>query len=73
MRYSGAEKVLMNFTKSRGIPISENIAGWSCMTHCYPNIIGPVGVVGSSSANAFADLCRYAFVRFHNRQVDGFC
>ena len=55
VRYSGAETVLMSFAEGRGIPISETVAGRGTLTHNHPNNVGPVGVVGSSSANALAE------------------
>jgi 3D-(3,5/4)-trihydroxycyclohexane-1,2-dione acylhydrolase (decyclizing) len=54
VRYSGAEAVLAEFALAHGIPVSETIAGKSTLTHDHPAHIGPVGIVGSTSANALA-------------------
>jgi 3D-(3,5/4)-trihydroxycyclohexane-1,2-dione acylhydrolase (decyclizing) len=54
VRYSGAEKTLADFAERRGIPLSETIAGKGAVTHDHPAHVGPIGIVGSSSANALA-------------------
>ena len=54
VRYSGAEEVLGAFALEHGIPISETIAGKGAFTHHHPAHVGPIGVIGSSSANALA-------------------
>jgi 3D-(3,5/4)-trihydroxycyclohexane-1,2-dione acylhydrolase (decyclizing) len=54
VRYSGAEKVLADFAEMRGIPVAETIAGKGAVTHNHPAHIGPIGIVGSTSANALA-------------------
>ncbi len=54
VRYSGAESVLADFALKHGIPVSETIAGKSALVHDHPAHIGPVGIVGSTSANALA-------------------
>ncbi len=51
VRYSGAEKKLASFAEKFGIPISETIAGKGSVTHNHPAHVGPIGVVGSTSAN----------------------
>jgi 3D-(3,5/4)-trihydroxycyclohexane-1,2-dione acylhydrolase (decyclizing) len=53
-RYSGAEGVVAQFAIDHGIPITETIAGKSTVPHDHPAYAGPIGVVGSSSANALA-------------------
>ncbi len=53
-RYSGAEQVLADFAKDHGIPITETIAGKGVVAHDHPAYAGPVGIVGSTSANALA-------------------
>jgi 3D-(3,5/4)-trihydroxycyclohexane-1,2-dione acylhydrolase (decyclizing) len=53
-RYSGAEDVVAKFALDHGIPISETIAGKSSVTHDHPAHVGPIGIVGSTSANAMA-------------------
>ena len=55
VRYSGAEEVLGAFALEHGIPVSETIAGKGAFTHHHPAHVGPIGVIGSSSANALAE------------------
>jgi 3D-(3,5/4)-trihydroxycyclohexane-1,2-dione acylhydrolase (decyclizing) len=54
VRYSGAEKVLADFAEKRAIPLAETIAGKGAVTHYHPAHVGPIGIVGSTSANALA-------------------
>jgi 3D-(3,5/4)-trihydroxycyclohexane-1,2-dione acylhydrolase (decyclizing) len=54
VRYSLAEEVVAAFAEKRGIPLAETIAGKSAVTHDHPAHVGPIGVIGSSSANALA-------------------
>ncbi len=54
VRYSGAEAAVAAFAAERGIPVVETIAGKGTLTHDDPVHCGPVGVVGSTSANALA-------------------
>ena len=54
VRYSGAEDVLGSFAAARGIPVAETIAGKGALTHDHPAHVGPIGIVGSTSANALA-------------------
>ena len=54
VRYSGAEKAVATFAAGRGIPVVETIAGKGALTHYDPVHAGPIGVVGSTSANALA-------------------
>jgi len=54
VRYSGAEKALAGFAQKRGVPLAETIAGKGAVTHDHPAHVGPLGIVGSSSANALA-------------------
>ncbi|MHA1548449.1 MAG: 3D-(3,5/4)-trihydroxycyclohexane-1,2-dione acylhydrolase (decyclizing) [Alphaproteobacteria bacterium] len=54
VRYSLANDAVAEFAESRGIPLVETIAGKGCVRHDHPNHIGPLGVVGSTSANALA-------------------
>jgi 3D-(3,5/4)-trihydroxycyclohexane-1,2-dione acylhydrolase (decyclizing) len=53
-RYSSAEDVVAKFALNHGIPLTETIAGKSTVTHDHPAYAGPVGIVGSTSANALA-------------------
>jgi 3D-(3,5/4)-trihydroxycyclohexane-1,2-dione acylhydrolase (decyclizing) len=54
VRYSLAEEKVAQFAISRGIPIVETIAGKGALTHNHPAHAGPIGIVGSTSANALA-------------------
>jgi 3D-(3,5/4)-trihydroxycyclohexane-1,2-dione acylhydrolase (decyclizing) len=51
-RYSGAEEVVARFALEHGIPLTETIAGKSTVAHDHPAYAGPIGIVGSTSANA---------------------
>ncbi|MBT7204347.1 MAG: 3D-(3,5/4)-trihydroxycyclohexane-1,2-dione acylhydrolase (decyclizing) [Deltaproteobacteria bacterium] len=52
--YSGAVNTLTSFAEKHGIPVTETIAGRSQMLHDHKLNAGPLGVIGSSSANALA-------------------
>lgn len=54
VRYSLAEEALADFAARRGIPVVETIAGKGALTHDHPVHAGPIGIVGSTSANALA-------------------
>jgi 3D-(3,5/4)-trihydroxycyclohexane-1,2-dione acylhydrolase (decyclizing) len=54
VHYSGAVDELTAFAVARGIPVVETVAGRSTMVHDHPNYFGPIGVTGSTSANALA-------------------
>lgn len=54
VRYALAEDKLAEFAARRGIPVSETIAGKGALTHDHPVHAGPVGILGSTSANALA-------------------
>jgi 3D-(3,5/4)-trihydroxycyclohexane-1,2-dione acylhydrolase (decyclizing) len=51
-RYSGAEELVAQFALDHGIPITETIAGKSTVPHEHAAYAGPIGIVGSTSANA---------------------
>lgn len=53
-RYSGAGETLGDFARKHGIPISETIAGKGAVVHTHPAHIGPIGILGSTSANLLA-------------------
>lgn len=55
VRYSGAEETVRDFATRRGIPVVETIAGKGGLTHYDPVHAGPIGIVGSTSANALAE------------------
>ena len=52
--YSGAVAKLTAFAECLNVPVVETIAGRSMMLHEHPLNAGPLGVIGSSSANALA-------------------
>lgn len=54
VRYSGAEDTVAKFAADRGIPVVETIAGKGGLTHYHPVHAGPIGIVGSTSANTLA-------------------
>lgn len=54
VRYSGAETEVSGFALKHGIPMAETIAGKGAVTHDHPAHVGPIGVVGSTSANEMA-------------------
>jgi 3D-(3,5/4)-trihydroxycyclohexane-1,2-dione acylhydrolase (decyclizing) len=55
VRYSIAEQAVADFAVKRGLPIVETIAGKGTVTHDHPAHAGPLGIVGSTSANALAE------------------
>ncbi len=55
VRYSGAEARLSAFAAKHGLPVAETIAGKGSLVHDDPAHIGPMGVIGSASANALAE------------------
>lgn len=54
VHYSGAVEALTAFAVARGIPVVETVAGRATLVFDHPNFIGPLGVTGSTSANAVA-------------------
>src|SRR5258706_447143 len=54
VHYSDAAGDLAKFAERRGIPVVETIAGRGVLVHEHPTNAGPLGVIGSSSANALA-------------------
>ena len=54
VRYSLAEEAVARFALERGIPMSETIAGKGAVTHGHEAHVGPIGILGSTSANALA-------------------
>ena len=54
VRYSGAEEEVARLAAARGIPVVETIAGKGGLTHYHPVHAGPIGIIGSTSANALA-------------------
>ncbi|WP_253893482.1 3D-(3,5/4)-trihydroxycyclohexane-1,2-dione acylhydrolase (decyclizing) [Serratia marcescens] len=54
VRYSQAEGVLERFARVHAIPVVETIAGKGAFSHDNPMHCGPIGILGSTSANALA-------------------
>jgi 3D-(3,5/4)-trihydroxycyclohexane-1,2-dione acylhydrolase (decyclizing) len=54
VRYSGAEGAVARFAAARGIPVVETTAGKGGLTHYHPVHCGPIGIIGSTSANTLA-------------------
>ncbi|MEX0386545.1 3D-(3,5/4)-trihydroxycyclohexane-1,2-dione acylhydrolase (decyclizing) [Spiribacter onubensis] len=54
VRYSGAGETLAQFARERGIPVVETVAGKGTLTHYDPVHAGPIGIIGSTSANELA-------------------
>ena len=54
VRYSGAEGAVADLAARCGIPVVETIAGKGGLTHYHPVHCGPVGIIGSTSANTLA-------------------
>ena len=54
VRYSGAEAEVAKLALDHGIPVTETIAGKGAVIHTHPAYAGPMGIVGSTSANALA-------------------
>jgi 3D-(3,5/4)-trihydroxycyclohexane-1,2-dione acylhydrolase (decyclizing) len=55
VRYSDAAATLTDFAVNHGIPVVETVAGKTSLTADHPNFAGPIGVTGSTSANALAN------------------
>ena len=54
VHYSEAGAEVAGLAEKHGIPVVETIAGRGIMVHAHPLNAGPIGVIGSSSANALA-------------------
>ncbi|MGI9417682.1 MAG: 3D-(3,5/4)-trihydroxycyclohexane-1,2-dione acylhydrolase (decyclizing) [Geminicoccaceae bacterium] len=54
VHYSGAHEELAAFAERHRVPIVETIAGRATLPHDHPHNAGPLGVIGSASANALA-------------------
>ena len=54
VHYSDATEELTGFAVAHGIPVVETVAGKSVLKFDHPNFAGPLGVTGSTSANALA-------------------
>ena len=54
VRYSGAAAEAVAFAEAHGVPVVETVAGRTLVPHDHPLYAGPLGIVGSASANAIA-------------------
>jgi 3D-(3,5/4)-trihydroxycyclohexane-1,2-dione acylhydrolase (decyclizing) len=54
VHYSLATEQLAAFAERHGVPVVETVAGKSSLPWDHPMFAGPIGVTGSSSANALA-------------------
>lgn len=54
VHYSLATAELAAFAERHNIPVAETIAGRAALLHDHPLNVGPIGVIGSASANALA-------------------
>ncbi|HST83314.1 MAG TPA: 3D-(3,5/4)-trihydroxycyclohexane-1,2-dione acylhydrolase (decyclizing) [Kineosporiaceae bacterium] len=54
VRYSGAAAAVIAFAQAHGIPLVETPAGRTVVPHDHPLYGGPLGIIGSASANALA-------------------
>jgi 3D-(3,5/4)-trihydroxycyclohexane-1,2-dione acylhydrolase (decyclizing) len=54
VHYALATAELATFALTHRVPVVETIAGRACLPHDHPNNAGPLGVIGSASANALA-------------------
>ena len=54
VRYSGAGRRALDFAERHGIPVTETTAGRTLVPHTHDLYAGPLGVTGSTSANAVA-------------------
>lgn len=54
VHYALATRRLAAFAKKHGVPVAETVAGRAALVHEHPQNAGPIGVIGSSSANALA-------------------
>lgn len=55
VRYSGAAARALAFAERHQIPIVETVAGRTLVPHDHPLYAGPLGIVGSASANTLAE------------------
>lgn len=54
VHYSGATEALAAFAAKHNVPVAETINGRAVLVHDDKMNVGPVGVIGSASANAMA-------------------
>jgi 3D-(3,5/4)-trihydroxycyclohexane-1,2-dione acylhydrolase (decyclizing) len=54
VRYSGAGPALVGLARAHGVPLVETPAGRTVVAHDHPLHAGPLGIIGSTSANTLA-------------------
>src|SRR5262249_10626251 len=54
VHYSLATEALAACAERHNVPVAETINGRAAFVHEHPRNVGPIGVIGSSSANALA-------------------
>ena len=54
VHYALATDDLATFAERHALPVAETIAGRASLPHAHVNNVGPIGVIGSASANALA-------------------
>jgi 3D-(3,5/4)-trihydroxycyclohexane-1,2-dione acylhydrolase (decyclizing) len=54
VRYSGAGAEVIAFAEEHGVPMVETVAGRTLVPHEHPLYAGPLGIIGSTSANRLA-------------------
>ncbi|MGI8664959.1 MAG: 3D-(3,5/4)-trihydroxycyclohexane-1,2-dione acylhydrolase (decyclizing) [Jatrophihabitans sp.] len=54
VRYSGAAAALIAFAQAHGVPVAETAAGRTILPDDHPLNAGPLGTIGSASANRLA-------------------
>lgn len=54
VHYSGATMALAAFAEKHNVPVAETINGRAVLVHEHKLNVGPIGVIGSSSANQMA-------------------
>jgi 3D-(3,5/4)-trihydroxycyclohexane-1,2-dione acylhydrolase (decyclizing) len=54
VRYSGAGHALVGLAEAHGVPVVETPAGRTVIAHDHPLHGGPLGIIGSTSANTLA-------------------
>ena len=61
-RYAGAGETAIAFAEAHGVPVVDTPAGRTLLPHDHPLYGGPLGIIGSASANALAAEADVALV-----------
>ncbi len=54
VRYADAEEEIAAFCTRHNLPVAETVAGRGALLHDHPCNVGPIGILGSASANNLA-------------------